>query len=43
MKEDREYLVSEYNWGVKMGCQIMKICYNMGVATFWQQKISKPE
>ena len=24
-------------------CQSAKICYNKGVATFWQQKISKPE
>ena len=27
----------------KMHCQSAKICYNKGVATFWQQKISKPE
>lgn len=27
----------------KMYCQSAKICYNKGVATFWQQKISKPE
>ena len=25
----------------KMYCQSAKICYNKGVATFWQQKISK--
>ena len=31
----------ESDWDVKIGCQIMKICYNMSVATFWQQKISK--
>ncbi|RKJ43840.1 hypothetical protein D7X25_25610 [bacterium 1XD42-8] len=26
----------------KIGCQIAGICYNKCVATFWQQKISKP-
>ena len=27
----------------EIGCQITGICYNKCVATFWQQKISKPE
>ena len=27
----------------KIDCQIAGICYNKCVATFWQQKISKPE
>ena len=26
----------------KIYCQIARICYNKSVATFWQQKISKP-